>query len=182
MNIKHICILFGITVWANFAAAASTPEDCAAITDDAKRLACYDQFLKNQQKSAKPEQATQPEKPATPAKPVLPKQAPEQAPKPAPKPEVADKKGKLDEFGSEQIKKEEETLNKITATALGEFTEWEKGLQVPLDNGQIWEITDLRPGYYKITNPTVTIEKGFMGSYNMNVKGRNKSYRVIRVE
>lgn len=178
MNIKHICILFGITAWANFAAAASTPEDCAAITDDAKRLACYDQFLKNRPAPAKPEPAAQPAKPAEPAKPAM----PEQAQKPAPKAEVVSKKDKVDEFGSERIKEEEETLDKITATALGEFAEWEKGLKVQLDNGQVWEITDLRPGYYKVTNPTVTIEKGFMGSYNMNVKGRNKSYRVIRVE
>ncbi|MHC9510967.1 early set domain-containing protein [Kangiella sp. M94] len=177
MNIKHICILFGITAWANFATAASTPEDCAAITNDDKRLACYDQFLKGKKAPAKPEQAAQPEKPAKPAKPEL----PEQAQKPAPKPDVAAKKDKVEEFGQERIKKEE-TLDKINATALGEFTDWEKGLQIQLDNGQVWEITDLRPGYYKVTNPTVTIEKGFMGSYNMNVEGRNKSYRVIRIE
>lgn len=177
MNIKHICILFGITAWANFAAAASTPEDCAAITDDAKRLACYDQFLKNKATSQKQEPVAQPEKPVNPAKPEL----PEQAQKPETKSKAASKNDKVEEFGQERIK-EVDTLDKITATALGEFADWEKGLQIQLDNGQVWEITDLRPGYYKITNPTVTIEKGFMGSYNMNVKGRNKSYRVIRVE
>lgn len=178
MNIKHICILFTITALTSTAFAASTPEDCAAITDDAKRLACYDQFIKNKKTPPKPEQAAQPEKPVKPAKPEL----PEQAQKPETKPKAASKKDKVEEFGQERIKKEEETLDKITATALGEFTDWEKGLKVQLDNGQVWEITDLRPGYYKITNPTVTIEKGFMGSYKMNVKGRNKSYRVIRVE
>ncbi|ACV26364.1 hypothetical protein [Kangiella koreensis] len=178
MNIKHICILFGITAWANFAVAASTPEDCAAITDDAKRLACYDQFLKHKAASQKPEQAAQPEKPVQPAKPEI----QEQTQKQKTKNKAAGKKDKIEEFGQERIKKEEETLDKITATALGEFSEWKKGLKVQLDNGQVWEITDLRPGYYKITNPTVTIEKGFMGSYNMNVKGRNKTYRVIRVK
>lgn len=177
MNIKHICILFGITAWANVGFAASTPEDCAAITNDDKRLACYDQFLKSKAAPEKPEPAAQPEKPAKPASPEL----PEQAQTPEPKPAVAAKKEKVEEFGQERIKKEE-TLDKITATALGDFAEWEKGLKIQLDNDQVWEITDLRPGYYKITNPTVTIEKGFMGSYKMNVKGRNKSYRVIRVE
>ncbi|WP_018624527.1 hypothetical protein [Kangiella aquimarina] len=177
MNIKHICILFGITAWANFAAAASTPEDCAAITDDTKRLACYDQFLKNRQAPAKPEPAAQPAKPADPAKPAM----PEQAQKPAPKAEVVSKKDRVEEFGKERMR-EEGKLDSLTATAIGSFHEWKDGLKIKLDNGQVWEIIDSRTGFYKIQNPTVIIDKGFMNSYRMQVKGRNQRYSVIRIK
>ncbi|MBD3666860.1 MAG: hypothetical protein HUJ16_02800, partial [Kangiella sp.] len=170
-------ILFGITAWANFATAASTPEDCAAITNDTKRLACYDQFIKNKPAPAKPEPVAQPAEPAEPAKPTM----PEQAQTPAPKENVVTKEDRIEEFGKERLR-EEGKLDSLTATAIGSFHEWKNGLEIELDNGQVWEIVDSRKGYYKIQNPTVIIEKGFMNSYRMQVKGRNQRYSVTRIK
>lgn len=160
MNIKHICILFGITAWANFAAAASTPEDCAAITDDAKRLACYDQFFIKDESSVVDmnNKVTASDK----------------------KPAIASE-NKVQSFGKEQIRNEND-IDAISSTAKGSFRNWQEGMVIELENEQSWKIIQTRDVYHVAKSPKVTIEKGSLGTYFMSVEGLNRRFKVKRVK
>ncbi|AOE49517.1 hypothetical protein [Kangiella sediminilitoris] len=181
MIIKRIMILsalFSISFSIN---AASTAEDCAAITDDTKRLQCYDAFLKSQkakQEESKSE-VTQPEQTA----PIKPAPKPIAPPKPTapaePEPTAEEK------FGAEKLEKsseESKELDRIESRAKGNYKMWERGLEVKLENGQVWEITESRSSYHKVKNPKVTIEKGMFGSYFLRIEGLNKGFRVERIK
>ncbi|GAA4356526.1 hypothetical protein [Kangiella marina] len=163
MIIKRIMILSSLLVISSSLQAASTPEDCAAITNDSKRLACYDNFLKKQ-KQQREEAAAKPEKPAEKREPVL----------------TAEQK-----FGAEKLKdpaKKPKSVNQIRSQAVGTYKRWKKGLPVTLENGQVWEITDYRSTYYKVKDPIITIEKGMFSSYLLEVEGLNQRFKAKRIK
>ncbi|AKE51732.1 hypothetical protein [Kangiella geojedonensis] len=172
MIIKRIMLLSSLFVISTSLHAASTAEDCAAITDNNKRLECYDKFLKKQseqrnQETPKPSQANAPE--------------PAPAVTEAPEPELTVE----EKFGSEGLKdpsKKPKSVDEISSRAIGIYKMWEKGIPVTLENGQVWEITDHRSTYHKVTNPMITIEKALFGSYLLGVEGLNKRFRVKRVQ
>ena len=170
MIIKRIMLLSSLLIISSHLQAASTAEDCAAITDDNKRLECYDNFLKKQK-----EQRTQ-ETPK-PAKPVSPETTPAIA-------ETSQPKQSAEEtFGSENLSKtKSEQIDELQSQAIGKFGLWEKGMEVTLENGQVWEIVDVRNAYHKITNPKITIEKGIFGSYMLGVEGLNKRFKAKRIK
>jgi hypothetical protein len=169
MIIKRILVLsalFGISFNLQ---AASSAEDCSAITDDAKRLKCYDTFLKKQKANQQEQVQPQPE--------VAPKPEPAETPE---EPELTAE----EKFGSEQLKnppqKAKKETSELSSRAIGLYKMWEKGLEVKLDNGQVWEITDYRSAYHMVENPEVTIEKTLFGGYLLGIEGLNKRFRVER--
>jgi len=172
MIIKRIMLLSSLFVISTSLHAASTAEDCAAITDNNKRLECYDKFLKKQseqrnQETLKPSQVNAPE--------------PAPAVTESPEPELTVE----EKFGSEGLKdpsKKPKSVDEISSRAIGTYKMWEKGIPVTLENGQVWEITDHRSTYHKVTNPMITIEKALFGSYLLGVEGLNKRFRVKRVQ
>jgi hypothetical protein len=176
MIIKRILVLsalFGISFNLQ---AASSAEDCSAITDDAKRLKCYDTFLKKQKAKQQQEQV-QPET----------EEQTQPVEKEQPDPQVAPTEPKLtaeEKFGSEQLKnppqKAKKETSELSSRAIGLYKMWEKGLEVKLDNGQVWEITDYRSAYHMVENPEVTIEKTLFGGYLLGIEGLNKRFRVER--
>lgn len=142
---------------------------CADVADSAERLKCYD--------AAAPRARSALTAPAPQAReksllewfglsrPAKPAQKPEEFGKPAPEPEG---------------------LNEITATVV-EFAKTARGKAIfILDNGQIWrqldadgtEVAFLPEG--KATK--VTIETGFLGSYNLTIEGRNGLIKVSRIK
>lgn len=175
MIIKRIMIIGALFSLSFNLFAASSAEDCAAITGDSKRLKCYDEFLKQKQtqatetKKAEPE----PEKTVAPAEPEEPAVA-----QPEPKQSAEDKFG--EEHLSKNKKKDKEDANEIHSRAIGKFKMWEKGMVIELENGQAWEITDYRSAYHMVTNPKITIEKGLFNSYRLGIEGLNKRFRVKR--
>ncbi|WP_223670385.1 hypothetical protein [Kangiella shandongensis] len=174
MIIKRIMVLGALLGFSYSINAASTAEDCAAITDDTKRLKCYDAFLKAQKSTeeAKPAKAAKPEVPQPPAAPVKPEPA---------EPELTAE----ERFGAEHLDKADQDngeLDVIKSRALGLYKSWDKGLEVELENGQVWEITDSRSAYYKVKNPKIKVEKGLFGSYMLRIDGLNKGFRVKRVK
>lgn len=170
MIIKRIVVLSALLTISVTLKAASTAEDCAAITNDTKRLKCYDTFLK-QQKSNKKESAepvkSEPKAPVTP-------------PQPTPEPELtAEQKFGAEQLEDKQAPKKEET-DIISSRAIGLYKAWESGISVTLENGQVWEIIDLRSTYHMIENPKITIEKNIFGGYLLGIEGLNKRFRVER--
>jgi len=64
----------------------------------------------------------------------------------------------------------------ISYDARGHFT-------VTLDNGQVWRQLEGDTGQLQATrNSTVRISRGALGSYDLNVVGRNATFRVLRLQ
>jgi hypothetical protein len=63
----------------------------------------------------------------------------------------------------------------ISYDARGRFT-------VTLDNGQVWRQLEGDTGVLQAARiSTVRISRGALGSYDLNVEGRNATYRVLRL-
>lgn len=78
---------------------------------------------------------------------------------------------------------EAEKTNAISTTIAGKFDGWSGNELVRLSNGQVWRIIDgssatLSP----MTNPKVTIERNFFGTYFLKIDGTNNSPKVRRIQ
>ena len=143
---------------------------CADITDSTDRLKCFDRAA------------------------ALAKSTLAASPKPAEKRSFLDWFGfskpappqTAEEFGKPAPPPGPEEVTKITANVL-EFARTSRGQTVfILENGQVWRqspgdttiVRDPAPG----TQMKVTIENGFLGSYNLTIEGRNGLLKVTRLK
>lgn len=173
---KRILALGALLTFSFGSHAASNIEDCSAISDNEKRLQCYDTFLQKQKGTeAKPTQETVKESVEETVKPAKPVKAQDPQPEPSAPKEKAE-----ESFGQEELKAPRKELTELHSRAIGKFKMWEKGLEVKLENGQVWEITDHRSAYHMVENPKITIEKGIFDSYLLGIEGLNKRFRVVR--
>lgn len=72
----------------------------------------------------------------------------------------------------------------VVSTVPGEFRGWDSaGTRFNLANGQVWQVIDsgtrLR---VKLTDPTVTIEKGMLNAWYLRVDGYNTRAKVKRIK
>jgi hypothetical protein len=95
------------------------------------------------------------------------------------------------EFGAEYIPQKSkpgeaaETIDQISAKVTGYSFASNGRFTVTLDNGQIWKQIDGDTGIAKFNDKgenTVTISRGFLGSYNLVVEGRNAMFKVKRLQ
>jgi hypothetical protein len=145
---------------------------CADIADSADRLKCFDRAAVLAKTALAPSTQATAEKRSFLdwfgfSKPPAPPQTPAEYGKNAPPPNP-------------------EGITGITANVL-EYARTPRGLSVfILDNGQIWRqlegdtsvVRDPAPG----TPMKVTIENGFLGSYNLTIEGRNGLIKVTRLK
>lgn len=141
---------------------------CRAMTDNAQRLACYDGL---------PIAAT-----STPRAPVA--AAPASAPaKPAPAAAApaAASPSLLSRFGFENRAQPEE-LPTVETHIPGRFEGWGPKSAIALANGQVWQVIDdsARTAYRE--NPKVTVRRGSLGSFFLDIEGVNPSPRVRRIQ
>ena len=171
--------LFALSLFVASPAHADATRDalaeiakCADIADSSARLKCFDAAAPGA-KSALATSAQQPKDKAgllesfgfpRSQKPVL----------------------KAEDFGNPPSKPGPEEITQITATVL-EFAKTVRGKSVfILDNGQVWRqldgdvtvVRDPPPGH----TMKVTIETGFLGSYNLTIDGRNGLIKVRRLK
>lgn len=71
----------------------------------------------------------------------------------------------------------------ITARIVGTFTGWNGDTEFELDNGMVWQQTEqgllgVRPR----ENPEVTIQPGFLSSWELRIEGVNKRIKVKRIK
>jgi len=142
---------------------------CRGMTDNAQRLACYDGL---------PIAA-----PATPRAPVAaaPAAAPAQsAPAAAPAPATSSP-SLLSRFGFENRAQPDE-LPAVETHIPGRFEGWGPKSAIALANGQVWQVIDdsARTAYRE--NPKVTVRRGSLGSFFLDIEGVNPSPRVRRVQ
>jgi len=136
------------------AAADAPAKDCAAITDPAARLACYDAQSQPGQGTPVPaEPANQP-------------------------PAGTDVEG----FGLPPAQTEQPARN-ISARIVGPVSTWKRGTLFKLDNGQVWKAVDQERGHYTTIpeNPEVTISRNVFGAYWMEIVAVRARIKVKRI-
>jgi hypothetical protein len=131
---------------------------CREIADAQKRLACYD---------ALPLGTTPPAAPAA------------AAPSAAPAPTIM--QSLVQRFGFEQRRAREEPES-ITSTIPGLFEGWGPRSRIRLANGQVWQITDDSSRWARVENPKVTVRRGALGSFFLDIENINPAPRVRRVQ
>ena len=183
MVMQYFSMKFALLIFLSAAmvvAFAEQPvEECAELEDDLARLACYDDWFSSRQVAEKV-LADDDALPAT--KPdVLPSS-------------VSDRH--MDSANSSQLKNnhpsEEDSfgfesellgrgLDSVVSIAQGQFDYWENGLRVRLANEQLWQVIDHRPLLHNAHDPEVTIHKGIMGSFYLQIEGISTRLKVKRI-
>ncbi|PHS20403.1 MAG: hypothetical protein COA86_00160 [Kangiella sp.] len=153
---------------------------CKGIESNTERLACFDTIVKNHNesdnlgmidKTVKLQEVS----PLTQLKPTLNKT------------EATDNKleskqsltsSKPSNFGMEFADQDA----KVESFLVGEFSSWKKGMKLKLKNGQVWKVVNARSGYRRMTNPAITISRGFFGSFNAKIEGLNAKAKVKRIK
>jgi hypothetical protein len=85
------------------------------------------------------------------------------------------------EFGLAETARPANRIDTITARIPGEFRGWQPQTVLELDNGQAWRIADGSTMAYRLVNPSVTVRRGVLGAYYLEIQGLNTSPRVKRV-
>ena len=187
------------------AALLTAVAHCGTLNDPVKRLACYDALAPRVQAAL----SASPASPALVA--AAPAPAPNVPAKASPTEEeqkswfgfnmgdlfgtAPDKQPTPQKFGADKLPKQEQTkaapeapqsIDSITAkvtdyayNAFGKFF-------VFLDNGQVWKQLqgDADRAHFRSRagDNTVTISRGFLGSYNLTMNGSNHLYKVTRIK
>ncbi|MEX0322173.1 MAG: hypothetical protein AB3N63_08450 [Puniceicoccaceae bacterium] len=92
-----------------------------------------------------------------------------------------------DRFGAdEQILRNVERVSpeqkRIQSRILGNFRGWKSNTIFRLENGQVWKHIQDDKFVVNLQDPVVTIEKGFLGTYFLKVKGYGSRAKVKRIE
>lgn len=184
--------ILAVLALAGGAAGAQPTEEfarCAAITADARRLACYDRLaqdiieLGGTGRAAEAPAAGRAEPPvsATESAPERPVSAQGDS-----EPAQAAKRPRSEEesFGVEQTREAKfESIESLRTRIDGEFEGWSgKGTLFHLENGQVWKQIDTSRYTHRADHPEVVIERGMFGSYQLSIVGLNRSVRVRRVK
>jgi hypothetical protein len=156
--VKKTCLLILLASGSALADDAGL-QRCREITHPIQRLQCYD---------ALPIEAPRPS--ATPAAPAM---APRVPAGPAANPPV--------QFGFEGRASKVE-LASIASRIPGRFEGWGPNSLIKLENGQVWQISDGSSRFFVWNNPKVTIRRGALGSFFLDIEGDNRSPRVRRVQ
>jgi len=134
---------------------------CRALTDPAARLACYD---------ALPLAASPTAVMGAPAVQGLAK-----APSAAPKAVSSEA-----DFGLAPRPADE--LPAIQSHIPGVFEGWRPNERIRLANGQVWQIADDTSNFIVRRDPRVTVRRGALGAFFLDIEGDNRSPRVRRVQ
>jgi hypothetical protein len=73
-------------------------------------------------------------------------------------------------------------LDSIESRIAGRFDGWQAKDRLTLANGQVWQINDGSTGVLNLLDPKVTIRRGALGAFYLEIEGTNRSPRVKRVQ
>ena len=201
------------------AASAGPQEDvlrefnrCAAISENAARLACFDSLAPSAQAAiAPPAVAAVPPAPAEAAPMIASAPPPAAAPAPPPSPKeqedwfgrnigsifatAPEQQTTPEKFGADSLPEKQQQEANVNAPQMIEsisaklddyaFTPMNKFI-VFLDNGQVWRQLDGDDGHAhfrkKAKDNSVKISRGFMGSYDLVLNGQGLLFKVKRVK
>ncbi|MBQ0934343.1 hypothetical protein [Ideonella paludis] len=153
-----------LSLSAGFITAAwATPvaadwQRCRQVSEASARLACYDKLADMA--------VAQPAAPVAAAMPAVP--LPVQTP--------------AERFGMEQKVAQEGAVDTITSMLPGDFEGWDAKTKFTLANGQVWQVTDGSRVYWPAKNPKVTIRRGVLGAFYLQIEGLNTTAKVKRLQ
>lgn len=75
-----------------------------------------------------------------------------------------------------------EKLQEVRSHIPGLFDGWRAGDRIRLANGQVWRVVDDSRADYDLRDPQVTVRRGALGSYLLDIEGAKQLPRVRRVE
>lgn len=143
-------------------------EECKRIEDQTQRLDCYDNLF---QRAAMDQLEISDTEPTVQKSPKVSSDSRRES-------------EAISKFGAEQIEVPPVTF--IEARLVGEFNGWTGKTLFTLDNGQVWRQTNNYIRDYAprdpIPAPKVTISKGLLGSYNLQIEGVKRIVQVKRVK
>ena len=87
-----------------------------------------------------------------------------------------------EQFGFEERLVPVPALDSIESTIPGHFEGWWPNAVIRLANGQVWQVTDGTSRVYDGDNPKVTIQRGTLGAFYLNLAGENRTVRVKRLQ
>ena len=126
---------------------------CRQITDPPQRLICYDAM-------------------AVPVSAIV-AQTPLLAPLPPPQAE---------NFGLEVKTALVGLPSTMESTVPGRFLGWGPNDKITLANGQVWQISDDSRGALVATDPKVTVRRGALGAFYLEIASTNRSPKVRRIQ
>ena len=143
-------------------------DDCTRIENETQRLKCYDDLFKRTAVDDVGNTDTE----------AIAQEPPDAPPGPE------GTSAAVSEFGAEQI--EAPPIDYLEARLVGDFKGWTGKTVFTLDNGQVWRQTNNYIQDYTPRDPVpaakVTISRGLMGSYNLQVEGVKRIVQVKRVK
>lgn len=131
---------------------------CRQVADLAQRMACYEAIVVPVAGSVAP----------------LPAPA---RPQPQPQPQPSDNGN----FGLEVKTALLGLPSTMDSTIPGRFLGWGPNDTITLANGQVWQISDDSRGALASTDPKVTIRRGALGAFYLEIAGTNRSPKVRRI-
>lgn len=161
---------------------------CRGVVDAAARLACYDALPIAPSATALPPAPPPSAKPAAvpsagPATPLTTATSAQTAAAtsltPSTAPTAADGAALEAQFG---LLSPTEKVKEIVSRFEGLFEGWRSGERIALANGQVWQIADGSSAVYSLRNPKVTIRRGSLGQFVLDVEGAGKSATVRRIQ
>ena len=157
MTSKRTLVVCALALSASASGAALADEGglqaCRAITDAARRLACYD---------ALPLPAAGTAAPAAPA--------------------AAPHDPASFGFEAKAAQATQAALPSIGSYIPGRFEGWGPRERIKLANGQVWQVTDDSNAAMSLMDPKVTIRRGALGAFYLEFEQSNRTARVKRVE
>jgi len=73
-------------------------------------------------------------------------------------------------------------VDSVDSRIEGHFAGWYPGTRIRLANGQVWQVTDGTSRFADVDNPKVTVRRGAIGSFFLDIDGVTPSPRVRRIE
>lgn len=157
MTSKRTLVVCALALSASASGAALADEGglqaCRAITDAARRLACYD---------ALPLPAAGTAAPAAPA--------------------AAPHDPASFGFEAKAAQATQAALPSIGSYIPGRFEGWGPRERIKLANGQVWQVTDDSNAVMNLMDPKVTVRRGALGAFYLEFEQSNRTARVKRVE
>ena len=86
------------------------------------------------------------------------------------------------QFGLPTVPSKDPAQDRIESTVAWRFEGWYPGARITLANGQVWVAVGGSSTSYSLEKPRVTIQRGVLGSYSMQVEGVGPIAKVRRAQ
>jgi len=140
---------------------------CRTVADGPARLACYNAI---------------PVGVAAPAPALMPAPTPSAAAQVVYLPAAPAREDLERMFGKEPPAWKDARLKSIETRIDGNFDGWNGNQQIHLANGQVWKVVDGSDDQLNVNNPKVTVQRGLLGSFFLDIDGAHRMPKVARVQ